>query len=438
MKKKKENNGKKNINNYNSKKEDAQKEEVVPKEIGTFHGFLVYEKEDQEPKEKFFSKKSEDKNIFPKSHMILQSNSKKTKSRFADLFQEIMENDKKASLQEQQNLNKSNNINNNYNSINIINDDKKNEKIHNNNIMNYNSSINNNNIIDNMSDNISENININKINLEPIKGVEDDITYSNSKIYFKNEINTSKNINIINNNQTKEEKEKNVDFSFNLSSKNSIPQMLENPIKEKISIYSNNSGNTGNSTNDSEYNISFQSQNASENNSINEKSTQLIVDIKKIIFLEDKRTSIMIKNIPNKFTGELLLNIINQNFQNAYNIFILPTDNNKYKNYGYAFINFVSSYFIPYFYSLFDGKMWSKTNSKKICEITYSKIQGRKNLMSHYPGKIVYHNENLKYNSEQKYIIPNEYKILFNEAFPNVNIEKHKYYFVAKLPKKNK
>ena len=58
--------------------------------------------------------------------------------------------------------------------------------------------------------------------------------------------------------------------------------------------------------------------------------------------------------------------------------------------------------------------------------------------MTHYPGKIVYHNENLKYNSEQKYIIPNEYKILFNQAFPNVNIEKHKYYFVAKLPKKNK
>ena len=422
MKKKKENNKKKNINNYNSKKEDVQKEDVVPKEIGTFLGFLVYEKEGEEPKENFFSKKSENKNIFPKEEMILQSNYKKTKSRFADLFQEIMENDRKASLQEQQNLNKSNNINNNFNTINIINDDNKNEKIQNNNIINYNNSINNNNIIDNISENISENININRINLDSIKDVEDDWTYSNSKIFFKNEINTSKNINY--NNQTKEEKEKNIDFSSNLSSKNTL--------------YSNNSGNTGNSTNDSEYNISFQSQNVSENNSINEKNSQLIVDIKKIIFLEDKRTSIMIKNIPNKFTGELLLNIINQNFKNAYNIFILPADNNKNKNYGYAFINFVSSYFIPYFYSLFDGKMWSKTNSKKICEITYSKIQGRKNLMTHYPGKIVYHNENLKYNSEQKYIIPNEYKILFNQAFPNVNIEKHKYYFVAKLPKKNK
>ena len=370
--------------------------------------------------------------------MILLSNYKKTKSRFADLFQEIMENDRKASLQEQQNLNKSNYINNNINNINIINDDNKNEKIQNNNIINYNNSINNNNIIDNISENISENINIKKINLESIKDVEDDSTYSNSKIFFNNEINTSKNININCNNQTKEEKEKNVDMSSNSSSQNIIPHMLENPTKHKKSIYSNNSGNTGNSTNDSENNISFQSQNVSENNSINEKNSQLIVDIKKIIFLEDKRTSIMIKNIPNKFTGELLLNIINQNFKNAYNIFILPADNNKNKNYGYAFINFVSSYFIPYFYSLFDGKMWSKTNSKKICEITYSKIQGRKNLMTHYPGKIVYHNENLKYNSEQKYIIPNEYKNLFNQAFPNVNIEKHKYYFVAKLPKKNK
>ena len=77
----------------------------------------------------------------------------------------------------------------------------------------------------------------------------------------------------------------------------------------------------------------------------------------------------MIKNIPNKFTGELLLNIINQNFQNAYNIFILPTDKIKNKNIGYASINFVSSYFIPYFYCLFSGKMWSKTNSKKFVKL---------------------------------------------------------------------
>ena len=34
----------------------------------------------------------------------------------------------------------------------------------------------------------------------------------------------------------------------------------------------------------------------------------------------------MIKNIPNKFTRDLLLNLINQNFKYAYDLFILPTD----------------------------------------------------------------------------------------------------------------
>lgn len=83
----------------------------------------------------------------------------------------------------------------------------------------------------------------------------------------------------------------------------------------------------------------------------------------------------MIKNIPNKFNRDMLLNIIDKNFKGAYDIFILPTDVNRYKNFGYSFINFTCSYYIPNFYYLFNGKKWSNTNSQKMCEITYSKIQ---------------------------------------------------------------
>ena len=161
----------------------------------------------------------------------------------------------------------------------------------------------------------------------------------------------------------------------------------------------------------------------------------MILDLNKIISMEDKRTTIMIKNIPNKFNKDLLLSIINQNFKATYELFILPTDINKYKNFGYAFINFTSSYYIPYFYYMFNGKMWGSTNSKKICELTYSKVQGKTNLLAHYPSKIVYGNEESKNVSpEQKYIIPNVYKIIFNKLFPKEKIEEFKFYFFTKMP----
>ena len=167
-----------------------------------------------------------------------------------------------------------------------------------------------------------------------------------------------------------------------------------------------------------------------------EKKFDIKIDLKRIIYLEDRRTTLMIKNIPNKFNRDLLLNIINQNFKSAYDLFILPTDANRYKNFGYSFINFTCSYYIPYFYFLFHRKKWSSTNSKKVCEITYSKIQGRNHLLSHYANKMIYKNEEAKKHdiSEEKYIIPNEYFNLFNSAFPNYQIEKFQTYFMTKMP----
>ena len=143
----------------------------------------------------------------------------------------------------------------------------------------------------------------------------------------------------------------------------------------------------------------------------------------------------MIKNIPNKFNRELLLKIINFNFRGTFDLFILPTDINKYKNFGYAFINFTSSYYIPYFYFMFNGKMWSSTNSQKVCELTYSKVQGKECILKHYPIKIIYTNEEAKnVTPEQKYIIPNNYKTIFKNFFPKQQIEEFNLYFITKLP----
>ena len=146
----------------------------------------------------------------------------------------------------------------------------------------------------------------------------------------------------------------------------------------------------------------------------------------------------MIKNIPNKFKKDLLINIINQNFSGCYDLFILPTDSNKSKNFGYGFINFISSYYIPYFYFVFNDNMWSDTKSKKVCEIKYSTIQGKNKLIKHYE-KFVYFNEegeknNIKENKQ--FIIPNTYKDIYLELYPHKinDILQFQYYFLTKMP----
>ena len=195
-----------------------------------------------------------------------------------------------------------------------------------------------------------------------------------------------------------------------------------------ISYSLSNSNNSNTSNNNNSFNSKIIFVDMKEHN------FEPNVDINNILSLKDVRTTIMIKNIPNKFSRELLLSTIDQNFKGTYDLFILPTDGNKNKNFGYSFINFTSCYFIPFFYYMFNRKKWSSTNSQKICEITYSKVQGRENLIAHYPNKIIHFNAVKNLNDEQKYIIPNEYKMFFTKIYPKEKIEEHKFYFVTKMP----
>lgn len=58
---------------------------------------------------------------------------------------------------------------------------------------------------------------------------------------------------------------------------------------------------------------------------------------------EDKRTTLMIKNIPNKYTQKMLLATIDEDFRGHYDFFYLPIDFKNKCNVGYAFINMVRS-----------------------------------------------------------------------------------------------
>ncbi|XP_015880158.3 protein MEI2-like 2 isoform X1 [Ziziphus jujuba] len=121
-----------------------------------------------------------------------------------------------------------------------------------------------------------------------------------------------------------------------------------------------------------------------ENSGSLDGKKQYQLDLDKIISGEDNRTTLMIKNIPNKYTSKMLLAAIDENLRGTYDFLYLPIDFKNKCNVGYAFINMVSpSHIIP-FYKAFNGKKWEKFNSEKVASLAYARIQGKAALVTHF------------------------------------------------------
>ncbi|KAG2265817.1 hypothetical protein Bca4012_076837 [Brassica carinata] len=115
-----------------------------------------------------------------------------------------------------------------------------------------------------------------------------------------------------------------------------------------------------------------------------ESRKQFQLDLDKIMKGEDSRTTLMIKNIPNKYTSKMLLAAIDEKNQGTYNFLYLPIDFKNKCNVGYAFINILSPDLIIPFYEAFNGKKWEKFNSEKVASLAYARIQGKSALISHF------------------------------------------------------
>ncbi|CAA7408434.1 unnamed protein product [Spirodela intermedia] len=133
---------------------------------------------------------------------------------------------------------------------------------------------------------------------------------------------------------------------------------------------------------------------------------QYHLDLEKIVSGEDTRTTLMIKNIPNKYTSKMLLAAIDENHKGTYDFFYLPIDFKNKCNVGYAFINMVSPSHIVSFYETFNGKKWEKFNSEKVASLAYARIQGKTALITHF--------QNSSLMNEDKRCHP----ILFHSAGP--------------------
>lgn len=85
----------------------------------------------------------------------------------------------------------------------------------------------------------------------------------------------------------------------------------------------------------------------------------------------DARTTVMIRNIPNKYTIRELAEEIDLHFDNTYDFLYLPCDIKNQCNVGYGFINFLTTDFLKAFYSRFQGKKWARFRSEKVFPLTY-------------------------------------------------------------------
>ncbi|KAM3386735.1 hypothetical protein ACQJBY_009959 [Aegilops geniculata] len=141
------------------------------------------------------------------------------------------------------------------------------------------------------------------------------------------------------------------------------------------------------------------------NQSDNKRQYEL--DIERIVCGEDSRTTLMIKNIPNKYTSKMLLTAIDENHKGTYDFIYLPIDFKNKCNVGYAFINMISPEHIVPFYKIFHGKRWEKFNSEKVASLAYARIQGKSSLIAHF--------QNSSLMNEDKRCRP----ILFHSDGPN-------------------
>jgi hypothetical protein len=110
------------------------------------------------------------------------------------------------------------------------------------------------------------------------------------------------------------------------------------------------------------------------------------LNLEKIMIGKDKRTSLMIRNIPNKYNQTMLTQELDEQHKGLYDFIYLPIDPKNKCNCGYAFINVVHPAIILSLFMQFNDKSWRNFNSEKICKLSYGRLQGKDQLLKQLEG----------------------------------------------------
>jgi hypothetical protein len=244
---------------------------------------------------------------------------------------------------------------------------------------------------------------------------------------MNNNMNNMNTMNILNynNNQIHNNNMNNINPNYNIIMNNNGNI---NNINQNYNLMINNNGNLNNNNfcSMSEGSIPHHS------NKDNVDSPKNIIHIENILKSKDKRTTLIIRNIPNRYTITLLLQEINKNYYRKYDVVYLPQDFINNSNLGFGFINFLDHMYLVMFYEEFVGKKWNCFNSNKRCQLAYSKYQGKNELTKYIHKKLgisshYNSNENLKksfyINNEDRYPrplieIPIKYYKSFHSYYP--------------------
>jgi len=105
------------------------------------------------------------------------------------------------------------------------------------------------------------------------------------------------------------------------------------------------------------------------------------------------RSTVMIRNMPNNYTREMLLEMVDSmGFAGAYDFAYLPVDFQNQAGLGYAFINFVSVEHAQLCFERFEGFSNWKVPSEKVCTVTWSSpTQGLEEHLERYRNSPVMH-----------------------------------------------
>ncbi|KAE8662573.1 Xylulose kinase-1 isoform 1 [Hibiscus syriacus] len=114
---------------------------------------------------------------------------------------------------------------------------------------------------------------------------------------------------------------------------------------------------------------------------------------------DGKETTVMIKNIPNRYTREMLKDFLDQHCMDmnrkygvaddepsfsAFDFLYLPIDFTTKSNKGYAFVNFTNPRAARRFLDACHDELWNCFQSTKIREIYCAKLQGMEELVGHF------------------------------------------------------
>lgn len=125
-------------------------------------------------------------------------------------------------------------------------------------------------------------------------------------------------------------------------------------------------------------------------------------------------TTMMLRNIPNKYTQNTLLQEINdQGFNGAYDFFYLPMDVHNRSNVGYAFINFERPTDAERFRRTFSDHRFQRFHSRKIGSVCTAHVQGLDENLRHFENRAVTQARNDQY---RPIVLKSQIRVDFEDA----------------------